>query len=241
MDQTEIKERMVFVEIVTGYSVTDQANNEQQELEKVKESLVEEKRKSERTIHALKQQIDTLMKDLKDAEKQISTSQKKSTITEIKIAPKFYLLGMFEYFDFVHAALCIIIEGKEHFYPLEAYHGAYLPVSGSRVAIFRSENKDILIYGFDGGVMITPPSRYKAVIKSYSIAHQRIKVWVEEFGYLTLNVKEAFFQHMFLSLGMAVILKRVDIDARYYFMIDETLTASCGSREDILKRLVKER
>jgi len=201
--------------------------------------LVLEKQNSERKITSLTSQIGEMLEEQVKIGKKINATKKQSTLIDYKPELGIYLKGMFEYFDFEHHALVIMVDAVKYYYPLYNYQCLFLPMSGSRVLIFKSERNKNLIYGFDAANIIDPANKIKAEIKSLIFNNKQVKVHTKEYGFLTLTVSEEFFTLIDFKLGDQVILNQIYIDGDYYFCIDKE-NKSTNSRDTILKTFLKE-
>jgi len=226
MDIESLQEENIFLE------------EKQKELNKQIAILKKENRDKDQKNRMLQKNIDELIKESKKVEEQMDKTKRESTIADIKIEPKFYLKGMFDHFNKEKSSLCILIEGQQYFYPLDAYQCLHLPVSGSRVLIFKSDEGNHLIYGFDISNIIHPSKKIKVEIKSFIKIKNILKVSSKEYGYLNLSVSDAFFQNVPLRLGATVILNQINIDGDYYFYINES-TEGNNMRDVVLKTLIK--
>ena len=214
----------------------------EEEKEKILESveeLLEQKKQQEEKNRMLQTQIDELMGIMKESEKQIERSKKNSTLSDMKIEPKIYLKGMFESFIKEHNALKIMIEGSAYYYPLSAYQCSHLPISGSRVLIFKNEEEDNIIYGFNRSKLIESAKKVKAIIKFASPMQNRLKLHIEEYGFINLEPSEDFWKVFQYKIGDMVILTKVEIDGNLYFYILEK-GKSHINRNEILQILYKE-
>jgi len=203
------------------------------------ENLIEKNEKEKEKNNKLTEQINNLISEQKKIEVHMDRVKKDSTLSDISIEPSIYLKGMFDYFDKEQNALVVLIEGRENYYPLKSYQCAHLPISGSRVLIFRSNQGEYLIYGFDISKIIEPSKKIKAEIKSLLSNQNKIKLYTQEYGFINTEVTEKFFSIMKLKLGDHVVLNQVYIDGDYYFSINEE-TQGKSNRDTILKTLLKE-
>jgi len=233
---------MIYEEEIDVQELLDEnieLGEQQKELNKQIAILKQENKEKDRKNLLLQKNIDELIKESKKVEEQMDKTRKESTIVDIKIEPKFYLKGMFDHFNNDHSTLCILVEGREYHYPIESYQCLHLPMAGSRVLIFKSEEGKHLIYGFDISNIIDPAKKIKAEVKSYIPARKMLKVSTKEYGYLNLEVENAFFKNISVKLGTTVILNQVNIDGDYYFSINESIQGN-SMRDRILKTLLKE-
>ncbi len=212
--------------------------NKQKELNKQISILKQENQDKDRKNKVLEGHIDELIKESKKVEKQMDKTKRESTIVDISIEPKFYLKGMFDHFNKEKASLCILVEGQQYFYPLETYQCLHLPMSGSRVLIFKSDEGKHLIYGFDVSNIISPSKKVKVEVKSFIRSTNILKVSSKEYGYLNLLMTGDFFQNLKLRLGQTVILNQINIDGNYYFYINESIQGN-HMRDVVLKTLLK--
>jgi len=189
----------------------------------------------------LSKQIDELIKEQKKIEKQMDKVTRNTTISEIKIEPNIYLKGMFDRFDKEFNALVIFIEGKEYFYSLDCYQCKYLPMSNSRVFIFKSDKEEILIYGFRISKMIEPANKITAQIKAIVKNQNKLKLYNSDIGYIETIVSDNFFNKILLQLGDYILLKQIYIDGDYYYNILDELTEVTSNRNEVLKLLLKGR
>ena len=220
----------------------ERINELEEEKEKLLESvedLLEQKRQQEAKNRMLQTQIDELMGIMKESEKQIERSKKNSTLSDMKIEPKIYLKGMFESFIKERNALKIMIEGTAYYYPLASYQCAHLPISGSRVLIFKNEQEDNIIYGFNHSKLIESAKKVKAIIKFASPMQNRLKLHIEEYGFINLEPSEDFWKVFRYKIGDMVILTTIAIDGDLYFYISQKGKSQIN-RNEILQILYKE-
>jgi len=217
-------------------------NELQEEKEKLLasvEELIEQKKQQERKNRMLQEQIDELMRIMKESEKQIERSQKNSTLADMKIEPKIYLKGMFECFIKEQNALKIMIEGTAYYYPLSSYQCSHLPISGSRILIFKNEEGRNIIYGFNRSKLIDSAKKVKGIIKFLSPMQNRLKFHIEGYGFINFEPSEDFWSVLSHKIGDTIILTRVEIDGDIYFYISEK-GKSHINRNEILQILQKE-
>jgi len=203
------------------------------------EELIEQKKQQEVKNRMLQEQIDELMTIMKESEKQIERSKTNSTLADMNIEPKIYLKGMFECFLKERNSLKIMIEGTAYHYPLSSYQCSHLPISGSRVLIFKNEERKNIVYGFNQSKLINSAKKVKAIIKFLSPMQNRLKVHIEEYGFINLEPSEDFWKLLTHKIGDTVILTKIDIDGDIYFYISEK-GKSHINRNEILQILQKE-
>lgn len=146
---------------------------------------------------------------------------------------------MFDSFDKEHCALVIFIEGKEYYYPLESYQCMHLPITGSRVLIFKSENEDYFVYGFNVSKIIDPIEKVEAEIKAIVKQSNMVKLFIENLGYITTIATDNFFNENDLKLGENILVNKISIDGDYYFSLTSSDCIN-SNRNNILKLLYKE-
>jgi vacuolar-type H+-ATPase subunit I/STV1 len=228
IDQLEEKEERIHL-----------LEEEKEKLLESVEDLLEQKQEQEAKNRMLQTQIDELMGIMKESEKQIEQSKKNATLSDIKIEPKIYLKGMFESFIKERNALKIMIEGTAYYYPLDSYQCTHLPISGSRVLIFKSEQGENIIYGFNRSRLIESAKKVKAIIKFVSPIQNRLKLHIEEYGFINLEPSEDFWKDFQHKIGDMVILTKIAIDGDLYFYISEKGKSQIN-RNEILQILYKE-
>jgi chromosome segregation ATPase len=202
-------------------------------------TLIKQKEVQEKKNRQLQEQIDELLQSMQESQKYVEQAQKNSTLSDIKIEPKMYLKGMFEGFVKEKNALLILIEGRKYYYPLHQYQCKHLPVAGSRVLIFRSEEGDDLIYGFNVSKLIDTAPTEEATIKFFSKAQKRIKLHIENYGYVNFESSDDFWENFKSTMGDTILLKKIFIDGDIYFYIakqGEYIT----DRNQILQILLKD-
>ena len=228
-------------------------NNEVEALEAYKKKSEEEKGKLEESVEALmidkvahenanaelKHQINHLLTSLEKSEKRIEQVQRDSSIADIEIEPKIYLKGMFNGFVAEYNALSIYVDAKEYFYSLDEYQCAHLPISGSRVLIFKSEDNKNLVYGFNVSKIIESAPKIKAEVKYLSLTQGRLKLYIQEYGYVNFKPKKDFFDSYRVGIGDTLLLNKIFIDGDYYFCVSEAINGSFD-RNKILLILQKE-
>jgi len=219
--------------------IISELQEEKKKLLESVEELIEQKKEQETKNKMLQEQIDELMHIMKESEKQIDQSRKNSTLSDMKIEPKIYLKGMFELFVKEKNALKIMIEGSAYYYPLSAYQCAHLPISGSRVLIFKNEEGENIIYGFNVSKLIEAAQKVKAVIKFLSPKQNRLKLHIEGYGFINFTPAEDFWKRISYNIGDTIILTQIDIDADRYFYISQK-GVSHVNRNEILQILQKE-
>lgn len=207
------------------------------ELNEKIEILLEQKKDVEYKNVKLKEQIDELLEQLNNAAHQMDRARDNSTLSEMKIEPKVYIKGMFDHFDFSKNALAVYIDGTEYFYPLKAYQGQYLPMSGSRVLIFKSSSGEALLYGFDLSKLIDPIKKIKAEVKSFLVNKHVLKLRTAEYGFVEVEVVEGFFDMVSLKIGDEIMLNHIMVDGDDYFTFASE-TAGTSTRDSILKLLL---
>ena len=206
--------------------------------EQIKELVIQKKEQEQKNAY-LQKQIDELLTTMKASEKHIDKAQNNSTITEMSIEPKMYLKGMFDSFIKEKNALKILIEGREYFYPLETYQCTHLPISGSRVLIFKSEDGANLVYGFHVSKLIDSAQKVKATVKFVSSLQNRLKLHIENYGFINFEPAQELWDTMEFKIGETLILSEVHIDGDIYFYITHK-DMSATNRNEILKILLKE-
>jgi len=228
------------------YNLLEEKDNHINELQEEKkrllvsvEELLEQKKQQEARNRLLQTQIDELMTIMKESEKQIERSKTNSTLADMKIEPKIYLKGMFEYFFKEENSLKIMIEGTAYYYPLSSYQCSHLPISGSRVLIFKNEEGKNIVYGFNQSKLIDSAKKVKAIIKFLSPMQNRLKLHIEEYGFINLEPSEDFWKLFTHRIGDTVILTQIDIDGDSYFYISQK-GKSHINRNEILQILQKE-
>lgn len=169
----------------------------------------------------LTNKIEEIIGEMKKIEKELDRVKEESTITNLKIEPNIYLKGMFESFDPVNATLKILLEGNEYFYPLSEYKSEYLPVSGSRVLIFKDTNSKKMIFGFDVSKMIPEGARIQATLKATMPLKNELRLTTKEYGYITVKVTDSFMQEIKLNQSDMFILKQTYVDGDYYFTLED--------------------
>jgi len=192
-----------------------------------------EKRNTEQIKH-----LSELLKESESIEKEVKRIKKHTTLTEISSEAKNVLRGLFDSFLPESNTLFIKINGIGYHYPLEAYQCSYLPISGSRVSIFLSENEEPLIYGFDMDKIMNPAKKIKAEVKSLLKTKNRIKLFNKSFGYIDVsNVgSDEFFSSV--NIGEQIVLKQIIINGDFYFCVDE-MQMNRYDRCEIIKTLKK--
>lgn len=204
----------------------------------IRELLMQKKEQEQKNAY-LQEQINELLGMMKDSEKHIDKAQRNSSIVDIRIEPKIYLKGMFDSFIKEKNALKILIEGREYFYPLETYQCTHLPISGSRVLIFKSEDGENLVYGFHVSKLIDGAKKVKATLKFVSPLQNRLKLHIENYGFINFEPAIDLWKSMEFKLGETLILSQVHIDGDVYFYITHK-DISSTNRSEILKILLKE-
>ncbi len=193
--------------------------DQKQSLLKNIDDLIANKKVQEQKNKALQKQIDELRAIMKHSEEQLEKTRQNSTLADIKIEPKIYLKGMFDSFIPEKNALKIMIEGSAYYYPLSSYQSIHLPVSGSRVLIFKNEEGKNVVYGFNGAKLIDAAQQLKAVIKFISVSQNRLKLSIEGMGFIYFYPSEDFWKEMGHGVGDTVLLSKIYIDAKEYFYI----------------------
>ena len=204
------------------------------------DDLMRVKKKQEEKNSLLQEQINELTTLMKESEKQIDRAKKNSTINDMKIEPKIYLKGMFECFEKEKNALKILIDGTAYYYPLSQYQCKHLPVSGARVLIFKSEDGENLIYGFNVGNMIDNAEKVKASVQFVSSSQKRLKLQIEGYGFINFTPDDDFWEKVHCKIGDTLILNQVFIDGDVYFYIANYEESSTVDRNAILKTLYGE-
>jgi len=207
-------------------------------LEEKMAQLLEKQKEKEEKNKRLQKQIDELVIQMKQSEQLIDKTRKSTSINEVSLEPKIYLKGMFKSFIEEKNALLIMINGREYYYPLHEYQSAHLPLPGSRVLIFRSQNDTNLIYGFDVSKMIDIAPKVEATVKFSSPLQNRLKLHVEKLGYIDLCPHEDFWKSASYKIGATLILSQISINANYYFYISQKID-SRTNRNEILKLLLE--
>jgi hypothetical protein len=146
---------------------------------------------------------------------------------------------MFECFIKEQNALKIMIEGTAYHYPLSSYQCAHLPISGSRVLIFKNEEGQNIIYGFNKSKLIDGAQKVKAIIKFLSPMQNRVKFHIEEYGFINFEPNKDFWSTLTHKIGDTVILTKISIDGDIYFYISQK-GKSHINRNEILQILQKE-
>lgn len=192
-----------------------------------------EKRNTEQINH-----LAELLKESESIEKEVKRIKKHTTLTDIRPESKNVLRGRFYSFIPNSNTLFIEINGTKYHYPLEAYQCSYLPISGSRISIFLSENEEPLIYGFDMDRIMSPAKKIKAEVKSLLKKQNKIKLFNKSFGYIDVSSvgSEEFFSSV--NIGEQIVLKQIIIDGDFYFCVDKTQT-NRYDRHEIIKTLKK--
>lgn len=208
-------------------------------LQKNIEELLAQKKEQEKKNAQLQERIDELLETIASTEKHIEQAQKNSTLNDIKIEPKIYLKGMFDSFIKEKSALKILVEGRVYYYPLESYQCTHLPISGSRVLIFKSEEGENIIYGFNVSKLIDSAQKVKATIKFVSVLQNRLKVHIENYGFINFSPAKELWESVEFKLGETVILSKIDIDGSVYFTIAKKALLGTD-RNEILKLLIKD-
>jgi chromosome segregation ATPase len=217
------------------------------------ETLKEERKKLLNVINDFKKNIDKIS-DKKDLMKKnidevleisnISQAKmeeilKSSNINDIEVEMKIFLKGMFHKFIKEKNALEILIEGKKYYYPLSSYQCTHLPVSGSRVLVFKSEDDRNIIFGFHGPRLIDIAKKLKAEIKFISRQHNRLKLYIEEKGFINFAPEEDFWDNHNYKIGDKVILTEINIELDKYYYISSEYN-STADRLKVLEFLGKE-
>ena len=214
----------------------------QEEKKKLLESvdiLMSDKLAHESANAELKHQINELLASLAQSEKKIEQVQRDSSISDIEIEPKIYLKGMFNWFDKTTNVLSIFVDAKEYFYSLDEYQCSHLPISGSRILIFKSEDDKNLIYGFDVSKIIDGALKVKAEVKHISKMQGRLKLHIPEYGYVNFKPNEDFFKKYEVTTGDKLLLNQIFIDGDYHFCVAQSISGSFD-RNKILLTLQRE-
>jgi len=203
--------------------------------EKKVQKLIRESEKKEEYI----KDINKVVSSLSETIEKIGIVKKNVDISKVSVESKNYLKGQFIRFEKEKAAIEVKVEGKSYFYPLSDYQCRYLPISGARVFIFKSENGKNLIFGFNLGVMIPLRRSLCGVIKFLSRAKKQVKIYIEDIGYVHFEVTDDFFSVHSVAIGDKVILKEVEVEGRSYFFIESDKQENITAREKILQLLQK--
>lgn len=243
IEEKFLEKKEQAVDIQESLEEAQEENIQQQKrvqiLQKQIEELLSQKREQEKKNAHLQERIDELLKMMQESEKHIEKAHKNSTLNDIKIEPKIYLKGMFDSFIKEKSALKILIEGGVYYYSLESYQCAHLPVSGSRVLIFKSEDGENIVYGFNVSKLIDSAPKIKATVKFVSVVQNRLKLHMENYGFINFTPAKELWENMEFRLGETLMLSKIDIDGRVYFTIaKKTLLGT--NRNEILKLLIKD-
>jgi chromosome segregation ATPase len=227
-------------------------NDEIKKQAEVIETLKEERKNLLDVINDLKKNIDKisdrkdiLKKNIDEVLEISNISQKKieelldlSNINDIEVEMKIFLKGMFHRFIKEKNALEILIEGNKYYYPLSSYQCTHLPVSGSRVLVFKSEDDRNIVFGFHGPRLIDIAKKLKAEIKFISKQHKRLKLYIEEKGFINFTPAEDFWDSHNYKIGDKVILTEINIELDKYFYISNEYN-SVADRLKVLEFLGK--
>ena len=210
------------------------AEAEKMKLVESVDTLMADKAAHESANAELKHQINQLLASLAQSEKKIEQVQRDSSITDIEIEPKIYLKGMFNSFNIETNSLSIYIDAKEYFYSLDEYQCAHLPISGSRVLIFKSEDNKNLVYGFDISKIIDSAKKIKAEVKYVSTVQERLKLHIQEYGYVNFKPSEDFFNKYKIGIGDKLLLNQIFIDGDYHFCVAQSISGSFDRNKILL-------
>nr|WP_321265936.1 hypothetical protein [uncultured Sulfurimonas sp.] len=214
----------------------EEAEEEKKQLVDSVNSLMKDKKSHENLNIELKHQINQLLANLKKSEEKIEKVQRESSINDIEIEPKVYLKGMYNNFDFETNSLSVFIDSKEYFYSLDDYQCSHLPITGSRLLVFKSEDNKNLIYGFDISKIIDNAKKVKADIKFLSKTQNRLKLYTQEYGYMNFTPTDSFFEKYAVTIGDTIILNQIFIDGNYHFCVSQLFEGSVD-RNEVLKTL----
>ena len=181
-------------------------------------------------------QISELLIEHKFIEEEAKRVKKHTSLTDIKIEAKNYLKGTFGSFISESNSLLILINNTKYYYPLDSYQCSYLPISGSRILIFKAEDGESLIYGFDMESILNPAKKIKAEVKSILKTQQKIKLHNKQLGYINVIGTGNDKLYDSINLGEQITLKQINIDGDFYFCIDKT-NKNQYDRLEILKTL----
>jgi len=201
------------------------------------DSLIEKLQKETDNLINLYKQNTYLYHTIEELIKTIENSQniiqdiKKTIDLDVEIEPKVYLKGVFNRFIEDNNSLEILINGKEYYYSLSEYQCKYLPLSGSRVFIFKDEKGNNLIYGFNKATMIEIANNIIGIIKF--ISKNKLKIYIDSIGYIDFIPSDDFFKNMNYKIEDNIILKEIEIEGDKYFYIANSGNLS-EKREKIL-------
>jgi chromosome segregation ATPase len=187
----------------------------------------------------LKKNIDDVLDISNISQKNIEELLESSNINDIEVEMKVFLKGMFQRFIKEKNALEILIEGNKYYYPLSAYQCTHLPVSGSRVLVFKSEDDKNMVFGFHGARLIDIARKIKAEIKFISKMHNRLKLYIEEEGFINFTPAEDFWDIYNYKIGDKIILTEINIELDKYFYISSEYTSQ-ADRLKVIEFLGKE-
>ena len=209
MDEEIIKQAQI------NEKLKEDIKNSLNTLNNLKEKLLNLSAKKEN----FKENIDDVLEIVNSSEKKLETFIDNSSINDIEVEMKVFLKGMFHKFIKEKNALEILIEGKSYYYPLSSYQCKHLPMSGSRVLVFKSEDNENIVFGFHGPRLIDIARKIKAEIKFASKSQNRLKLYIEEDGYINFYPNEEFWENNNYKIGDKIILTEINIEGDRYFYI----------------------
>jgi len=205
----------------------EKLNNQSKHLTKIQFELDEINKENENLLKT----VEEVLKEQRKIEIELDRVKDQSTLEDLKIEASNYIKGMFESYDFETGSLQILINGTKYYYPLSNYKCEYLPLSGSRVFIFKDTENQVYIYGFDMSRMIALAKSVLASVKSILPMKNTLKLLTKEFGYIDVLVSNTFLEKTKINSSESLKLKQTYIDGNLYFSIEDSCSIDYNKQE----------
>lgn len=129
----------------------------------------------------------------------------------LNVGQRLYLRGMYRGFDAVRQSLQLTIEGREHYYPLTAYEGAWLPMPDTLALVFQSDadSDHARILGFENQGRMIPPAR-RLTLKLLGVDSLRNECLIEHPHYGRIRVTLPAQNSGSWKTGMQVSVKEIE-------------------------------
>jgi len=216
-----LEKKIVFMdeEIIRQANIIERLKKERKKLLGLIESFKENIDNIAEKKEFFKENIDEVLKISNMSQDKMEELISSSNINDVEIEMRVFLKGMFHRFIKENNSLEILIEGNKYYYPLSSYQCTHLPISGSRVLIFKSEDNKNIIFGFNGPRLIDIAKKLKAEIKFASETQNRLKLFIEEEGYINFTPEKDFWENNNYKMGDNIILTEINIECDRYFYI----------------------
>lgn len=186
----------------------------------------------------IKELYDKLSRQVSSLEKRqrelLQASLKPSDMT---VAPRLYIRGMFVEFDVESDNLIVKANGQTYYYPIDCYDSAWLPFPGHQVLVFLTE-EGIRMTGFGANGRRLPIARREdMVLTSF---HLNAGSWSFKHAsglHLTLPIPERLPAETPLKLGAHYQFRIVDSYPDRFYILD-SMNQHTTYRKDIINTVM---